>query len=67
LSEDERQLWREWPNMSMATTSAALVHLFASEVIQPLLGKDHVDAGVNIYLLTIHYFHQTEPRIEYAI
>jgi len=48
LSEDESKLWREWPSMAMATTSAALAHVYAYEIMQPLLGKDHVDAGVNI-------------------
>lgn len=55
LSEEEAKLWREWPNMSKATTSAALAHVFACEVMQPLLGEDHVDAGV--FYLLITYFH----------
>ncbi|KAG0585621.1 hypothetical protein KC19_2G026000 [Ceratodon purpureus] len=52
LSEDERKLWRECPNMSMATTSAALEHLYASEIMQPLLGKENVDAGLLVFLNT---------------
>lgn len=47
LSEDESKLWREWPSMATATTSAALAHVYAYEIIQPLLGKNCVDAGVN--------------------
>lgn len=52
LSEEEAKLWREWPNMSKATTSAALAHVFACEVMQPLLGEDHVDAGLLVFLTT---------------
>lgn len=48
LSEDEAKLWREWPSMAMATTSAALAHVYARELMQPLLGKEYVDAGVCI-------------------
>jgi inositol-pentakisphosphate 2-kinase len=47
LSEDEKVLWREWPSLAEATTSAAMAHLYAREIVQPLLGREHVDAGVN--------------------
>ena len=46
LSMDERNLWREWPSMALATTAAAL---YAADIMQPLLGKDYVDVGVNIF------------------
>jgi inositol-pentakisphosphate 2-kinase len=50
LSEDEQKLWREWPAMADATTPAAMAHIYASSIIQPLLGQEHVDAGVLVYL-----------------
>ena len=46
LSMDERKLWREWPSMAMATT---VVALYAADIMQPLLGKDYVGVGVNIF------------------
>lgn len=52
LSVDERKLWREWPSMAMATTPAALAHVYAADIIQPLLGKDFVDAGILVFLTT---------------
>lgn len=52
LSEDEAKLWREWPSMAMATTSASLAHVYARELMQPLLGKEHVDAGLLVFLTT---------------
>jgi inositol-pentakisphosphate 2-kinase len=55
LSEDERKLWREWPSMGMATTSAALAHVYAYEIMQPLLGKDHVYAFLKQRFLMINW------------
>lgn len=52
LTEHEIKLWREWPSMCEATTSAALAHAYACEIMQPLLGKDHIDAGMLVFLTT---------------
>ncbi|KAG0613140.1 hypothetical protein M758_6G079400 [Ceratodon purpureus] len=52
LSVDERKLWREWPSMAMATTPAALSHVYAADIMQPLLGESCVDAGLPVFLTT---------------
>jgi hypothetical protein len=56
LSEDEQKLWREWPAMADATTPAAMAHIYASSIIQPLLGQEHVDAGVYWHSFTFVSF-----------
>lgn len=67
LSDDEQKLWSEWPAMAEATTPAAMAHIYACEIIQPLLGRDHVDAGVPsfaIFLSHLVMLHNEKVMVE---
>ena len=52
LTEHERLLWKETKELVASPDKEAAERLFAHFVMGPLLGPNHVDAGVNLLRLT---------------
>ncbi|CAM6091124.1 unnamed protein product [Calypogeia fissa] len=50
LSREEQKVWAEWPDLVSATTIAELNHAYARDVLRPLLGEEHVDAGTLVHI-----------------